>query len=331
MSVDARTVSTGELFATVVDIRRFSIHDGDGIRTTIFLKGCSLSCVWCQNPETISARIEPVYFRKSCISCGLCVQAGTSGQAWRSEDGTVEVDTTVAGNWARLVDVCPTGALRWNAKSYRIPELVDIVLRDRPFFRDGGGVTLSGGEPLFRPQVAVELLRRFRDEGVNTAVETALHVNPQALVEAAEYSDTVFADFKVFDPSAHIRVVGRGSSLIIANLEHLLTSPRRENVVVRTPLIPGYTTGHDNLRRIGTFISGLYPEVRWELLNYNPLAAAKYDQVVGRDFAYAAGQNPPLYTSVEMDEFRAVARESGVRNVIGSRVASLASISSLPN
>jgi pyruvate formate lyase activating enzyme len=310
------TVAPGTLLATVVDIRRFSTHDGDGIRTTIFFKGCPLSCVWCQNPETISARIEPVFFRKSCISCGLCVKAATSGEAWRGEDGTDEVDTSVAGNWARLIDICPTGALRWNAKDYRIPELVKIVLRDRPFFRDGGGVTLSGGEPLFQPRVTVELLRRFRDEGVNTAVETALHVHTRALAEAAEYSDTVFADFKVFDPSAHSRVVGRGNSLITANIEYLLTSPHRGNVVVRTPLIPGYTTGRDNIYRIGAFISGLYPEVRWELLNYNPLAAAKYDQVLDRDFAYAAGQNPPLYTSAEMDEFRAIARESGVRNVI---------------
>ena len=310
------TVATEELLATVVDIRRFSTHDGDGIRTTIYLKGCSLSCVWCQNPETISPLIEPMFFRRRCISCGLCVQAGTSGEAWRGQDGTVEVDTSVAGSWARLVDACPTGALRWNAKNYRIPELVKIVLRDRPFFRDGGGVTLSGGEPLFRPRVAVALLRSFRDEGVNIAVETALHVQTRTLAKAAEYSDTVFADFKVFDPSTHSRVVGRGNSLINENIEYLLTSPHRDNVVVRTPLIPGYTTACENIYRIGAFISGLHPEVRWELLNYNPLAAAKYDQVLDRDFAYAAGQNPPLYTSTEMDEFRAIARESGVRNVI---------------
>jgi pyruvate formate lyase activating enzyme len=311
------SVATEELLATVVDIQRFSIHDGDGIRTSIYLKGCPLSCLWCQNPETMSPRIEPVFFRKSCISCVLCSQAAaTSGQAWRREDGTVEVDTSVTGDWAILIDVCPTRALRWNAKNYPISELVDIVLRDRPFFRDGGGVTLSGGEPLFRPRVAVELLRRFREEGVNTAVETALHVPMRALAGAAEYSDTVFADFKVFDPSAHSRVVGRGNSLITANIEYLLTSPHRDNVVVRTPLIPGYTTGRDNIRRIGAFISGLYPEVRWELLNYNPLAAAKYDQVPDRDFAYAAGQNPPLYTPAEMDGFHGVARESGVRNVI---------------
>ncbi len=307
---------TDDALATVVDIRRFSIHDGAGIRTTVFLKGCPLACVWCQNPETISPRIEPVFFPKTCIGCGKCVEKSSNGEAIRDSDGAIAIDTTAQGNWQAIIDACPTGAIRWNATSYRIPELVELLLRDRPFFRNGGGVTLSGGEPLFRPKVAIELLRQLHAQHVDTAIETALHVKTSAIAEAAEHLDTIFADIKIFDSIKHAAAIGRGNSLVLENIHYLLTSSHREKVVVRTPLIPGYTTDPENIRAIGHYLRSLNPDVRWELLNYNPLAGAKYDQVPDREFAYAAGKNPPLYTEDEMKEFRDLARSTGVRRIV---------------
>lgn len=316
LPTSSRIRRTEELRATVVDIRRFSIHDGGGIRTTVFLKGCSLACLWCQNPETISPRIEPVFFPKNCIDCTICTDLASGKEISRGDDGKLHVDVTAAGNWEAIIAACPAGALRWNATTYTISDLVQLLLRDRPFYIDGGGVTLSGGEPLFRPRVAIALLAALADHGIDTAIETALHVKPAALEEAAQYLNTIYADVKIFSDTGHLAGVGRGNSLILANLRYLLTSPHRDRVIMRTPLIPGYTTDPANLQAIGAFASSIYPEVRWELLNYNPLASAKYAQTPQRKFAYPDGENPPLYTAAQMNQFRELAYESGVHNIL---------------
>lgn len=302
--------------ANIVDIRRFSTHDGDGIRTTVFFKGCPLACLWCQNPESISPLLRPTFFRNRCIDCGLCVEVAENGEAARGEDGTVTVRTDVTREWQRLLDACPTGALTWDGTTYTVSKIVEIALRDRPFFRHGGGVTLSGGEPLFRARAAIELLRRLKAENIHTAVETALHVRTDVLAAALENLDLLYADVKLLDPARHKAGVGRDNALIKENLAFLLRSPRRDDVIVRTPLIPHFTTTVENITAIGRFLVDLYPEVRWELLNYNPLAAAKYDIVKDRRFAFARDQNPPLYTADEMAEFRGIARESGVRRLV---------------
>ena len=124
------------LVANAVDIRRFSTHDGTGIRTTIFLKGCTLACRWCQNPETISGRIHPVFFPSRCIDCGLCVQAAGDGEVRREEDGRIVVDTTRESDWRALAAVCPANAITFDGSRYTVEDLVTLALRDKPFFRD---------------------------------------------------------------------------------------------------------------------------------------------------------------------------------------------------
>jgi pyruvate formate lyase activating enzyme len=305
------------LSANVVDIRRFSTHDGHGIRTTIFLKGCSLECAWCQNPETINPRRNPVFFRSRCIDCGLCVRAATHGEARQNEAGETFVDTTVSdADWENLTSLCPTGAIRFDSRRYTVAELVGVAQRDRVFFGEGGGVTLSGGEPLFLPHFASAFLKALKEAGMNTAIETALNVRPEFLAEALPYADHVFADCKLIDDAAHRRYVGAPNERILANLATLLTGERRADVTVRTPLIPGVTDGEDNIAGIASFISGLYPDVRYELLNYNPLASAKYDVLPGREFLFAPEENPPLFSKAQMAGFRDLARANGVWNLI---------------
>ena len=308
-------VEEAQLAANVEHIRRFSTHDGRGIRTTIFLKGCSLECAWCQNPETINPRIRPVFFRARCIDCGLCEALGGAAVT-RDGAGCVRVDTTAAADWEALCRVCPTGAITFDAKRYTVAELVELAQRDRVFFGAGGGVTLSGGEPLFLPHFAAALLRALKSAGINTALETALNVRQEFLFEALPWVDHIFADCKLIDPEAHRRYTGHTNERVLANLAALLRSDRRNDVTVRTPLIPGITDGEENIAGIARFISGVYPDVTYELLNYNPLAAAKYDLLPGVMYVFDTDENPRMFNPTQMAGFREIARASGVRNLV---------------
>lgn len=305
------------LAANVVDIRRFSTHDGAGIRTTVFLKGCTLACSWCQNPETIEPRLGAVFFRNKCIDCRLCVDIATHGEASVDAVGRVSVDVTVkAADWLAQVNTCPTGAIAFSGVRYTVDELVDIVQRDQVFFRDKGGVTLSGGEPLFVSRFAAAVLAELQAVGIDTAIETALNVKPEVVAEVLPHCDHVFADLKLLDSDAHRRHTGFGNEQILANLTMLLSSERAGDVVVRTPLIPGITATDENIAAISAFIAGLYPDVRYELLNYNPLAAAKYDLLPGRTFVFDDADNPRELSSEELEHFRNLARASGVRGIV---------------
>lgn len=308
-------VEEPQLAANVVDIRRFSTHDGQGIRTTIFLKGCSLECAWCQNPETINPRIRPVFFRTRCIDCGLCEAAGGAAVT-RDGEGRVRVDTTAPADWEAMATVCPTGAITFDAKRYTVAELVELAQRDRVFFGAGGGVTLSGGEPLFLPHFAAALLRALKSAGINTALETALNVRQEFLFEALPGVDHVFADCKLIDPEAHRRYTGHTNERVLANLAALLRGDRRDDITVRTPLIPGITDGEENIAGIARFISGVYPDVTYELLNYNPLAAAKYDVLPGVMYVFDTDENPRMFNPAQMEGFREIARANGVRNLV---------------
>lgn len=313
----AGVTDESHLAANVVDIRRFSTHDGHGIRTTIFLKGCSLECAWCQNPEAIDARINPVFFRTRCIDCGLCLEADTSGAVTKDADGKIRVDTTVKdADWDMLNRVCPTGAITFDARRYTVGELVALAERDRVFFGSGGGVTLSGGEPLFMPHFAAALLRELQAADMNTAIETALNVREEFLFEALPHVNSVFADLKILDPEQHRRYTGHTNERILSNIRALLTSDRRDDVTIRTPLIPGITDSEENIGGIARFLSGIYPDVRYELLNYNPLAASKYDVLPGVVYVFDTDDNPQMFSKAQLAGFHELARSNGIRNLV---------------
>lgn len=296
----------------VFDIRRFSTHDGDGIRTTIFLKGCPLRCVWCQNPEGIDVRRHVVYFDTRCIGCLSCVHQCQNG-AVSLEDGKITLHRDIPNDWDATIDTCPTGALAYDCRQMTVEQAVNELKRDLPFFRHGGGVTLSGGEPFSQQDFALELLKALEKEGIHTAVESALCIPSSVLLQALPFIDTLFADCKVLDPELHRRFTGVDNSLIRRNLSLVLQSAYRDRVVVRTPLIPEYTATIENVEAIGRFLSGLYPDVTYELLNYNPLAEAKYKHV---DWDYCFTQNPHKFSPQQMQDFAAAARRGGVQNVL---------------
>ena len=297
--------------ALIFDIRRFSTHDGAGIRTTVFFKGCPLRCAWCQNPEGIAPQAKLVHFANSCILCGRCTQI-KDGAAHIENDKLI-LDSAKVKHPDEYEYICPSGALRMDSKWYEMDELIEILKRDMPFFKHGGGVTLSGGEPFFQAEFIIGLLKQLKSININTAAESSLFADSETVKAALPFIDTLFADFKVCDDIKHREYTGVSNKIIRDNIKMVLQSPYRDNVIIRTPLIPMHTANADNLSRTAKEISGWYPDVRYELLNYNPLAKAKYEHM---DYDYCFADNPPLYTKQQMEEFYKIIKNAGIVNII---------------
>lgn len=305
-------MTTSEHTGRIFDVRRFSTHDGGGIRTTVFFKGCPLRCAWCHNPEGIDFGRRPLWFAGKCISCGSCAEAARFGGVRRTETG-IAVDPAAEEDWNAILDACPTGALRWDSRDVTVDELMELIRRDTPFYaHGGGGATLSGGDPLMQADFARELLLRCREEGVHTAIETELHAPEEAVQAVLPLVDLIYADLKLLDGGLHRHWTGVGNERILSNLEALLTGPLSERLILRTPLIPEITATEENLRAIAAWLARRNSAVRWELLNYNPLAAAKYP-LVGRE--YSLQENLPRFSAEQMEAFAELARSAGVKNV----------------
>lgn len=305
------TISEG-LTGRIFDIRRFSTHDGGGIRTTVFMKGCPLRCAWCHNPEGIDFARRPVWFRGKCMGCGSCVEACRDGGVVRLDHG-VKIHPEANEDWDAVMDGCPTGALRWDSRDMTIDEVMAELRKDSAFFAHGGGVTLSGGDPLFQSEFAAALLQACRAEGIHTAVETELHAPLESVRAVLSRADLVYADLKLLDGELHKAYTGADNAPILKNLRWLLEGGLRERVIVRTPLIPGMTATEENIAAIAGWLAERYADVVYELLNYNPLAAAKYP-LLKREFCFA--ENPRRFTADEMAAFAEIARKKGLWNVI---------------
>jgi len=298
---------TGKVF----DIQRFSLHDGDGIRTTVFLKGCPMRCVWCQNPEGISSDTHLVINETRCIRCGLCTNAIPSIQM--KADGYPDVREVPAEQFDRAVTLCPAGALVKDCRVLSVSQVMDEVERDKVFFRRGGGVTFSGGEPFAQPAFFLALLKEAKARGLHTAAESCLYTTSAYVQQALPFIDLLFADFKLFDDIAHKKQTGVSNRQIVENLSFYLREKPAGQIIVRTPLIPGLTASTENIRKISAWLAGIHPNVPYELLNYNPLAAAKYARM---DHPYCFRNNPPPFTRSEMQAFAQIAKDTGIQTVI---------------
>jgi len=215
--------------ALILNIQRYSLHDGSGIRTIVFFKGCPLNCPWCSNPESISSTIQKVRIHNKCIHCHHC-----------------DFD----------IDECPTGAMTEFGKYMTIDEVLIEIQKDMIFFRtSNGGVTLSGGEVLSQSIFAKELLKRLKSLGINTTIETSGQGSTQSLIELAPYLDLILFDLKIMDDKKSRLLLGADINLIKLNIKTLIFMNKR--VIPRVPLIPGYTLNDDNIREIIIFVKSL--------------------------------------------------------------------------
>ena len=285
---------------TIFDIKRFAIHDGPGIRTTVFLKGCNLNCVWCQNPEGIPFGKGIWVNKELCKACGSCVDSCPT-EALKLVQGRVKYDEKLCTFCDACIEVCPTHAIRRIDRSFTIEELVEEVVKDRVFFdTSNGGVTLSGGEPLGQPEFAIKFLERLKQENINTCIETALFVPQEILKRTIPFVDHYFVDIKLFDTHLHKKYIGTENELILENFRYLAS--RQDNIVVRVPLIPGITAHEENLKSIASFVHAINPRIKIELLNFNWVSKAKYDAL---GIKYFNGTHKS-FSEKEMDNFNSM-------------------------
>jgi pyruvate formate lyase activating enzyme len=291
----------------VFDIQRFSVHDGPGIRTLVFLKGCPLRCLWCDNPEGQAPAPELVFRQSLCIGCGACVPACPRG-ALHLEDTALRVERDLCDLCGQCVQVCSPQALSIAGRWMSVGEVLSEVGRDRVFYDTStGGMTVSGGEPLGQPRFLEALLRAAKAERISTTLETSGHAPWPSLERVMRWTDLVLYDIKHADPAAHRRLTGVSNELILENARRIagLGVP----MVVRCPIVPGLTDDLRDLRSLFQFVADLPGVKELHLLPYHRLGEPKYT-MLGRQYGLK-GTQPP--TPEAMPRLSELARAQGLR------------------
>jgi pyruvate formate lyase activating enzyme len=295
---------------SIFDIQRFSIHDGPGIRTTVFFKGCLLDCPWCSNPESVISPPELLYSRASCLKCGRCVQVCPDGALALADDGVV-VDRDMCSVCDECSQVCPSGALRVVGRRVAVADVLREVARDAVFYQhSGGGVTLSGGEPLLQPDFALGLLEGAHALGIHSAVETNGFTSEDVISGVLSRADLILYDVKHTDPARHRAATGMTNSAILRNAR--LAASLGIKMVIRVPVIPGFNDDLDQITAIGEFARGLGLS-ELHLLPYHKYGVAKY-VALGRPYTLLDAQTPP---SGQMDSFRQELQLLGLKVRVG--------------
>ncbi|MBE6938040.1 MAG: glycyl-radical enzyme activating protein [Ruminococcaceae bacterium] len=272
------------LRGTVTNIQHFSVHDGPGVRTTVFFKGCPLRCYWCHNPETQNPRPELSFRAEKCIGCGECraVCPGKDPAGLRFSP-----ECLVCGACAKQ---CWSGAIRVEGREAEEDEIFAEITRDRAaYISSGGGVTFSGGEPLLWGELVCSLGEKCRREGIHVAIETSAYAPPEAVERAAKSADLVMCDIKAVSPELHRAGTGWDNGLILENIGLLSRSPTE--LILRTPVVPGFNDGEAELKAIGRFVASLPNRHVLELLPFHGLCKGKYT-ALGREFLADGVESP---------------------------------------
>ena len=288
---------TGRVF----NIQRFSLHDGPGIRTTVFLMGCNLNCRWCHNPEGKQTEFRLQYDRKKCIGCGQCAAVCPEKVHSVTRNGhTVKFDECIG--CGKCIEICPAGALSFTGREYTAEELTAQICRDRNFYKDTGGVTFSGGEPLLQADFVAETARLCREQGVpSVTVDTAGNVPRAAFEKVLPYVDHFLFDVKAAGEEVHIAGTGVSNRQILENLRWL--DRQGKNIHIRVPVLPGVNDDPGEIRRIGDVVHSLQSVRELRLLPYHTFGREKYETIGDPEPACF-----PIPDDDTMDELRRVAR-----------------------
>lgn len=271
----------------VFNIQRYSLHDGTGLRTLVFMKGCPLRCKWCANPEGLSKGYSLIYNDAECVGCGKCIPVCKQGAIYADHAGTIKWNKRLCTECMECVSVCIPHARKIVGSTFTVEELLQEVEKDSIFYRNSkGGVTVGGGEPMLQADFVSEFLKKCREEyGINTAVETSCFAPWEQVKKVFDYTDIIHVDLKHMDNEIHKELIGVSNEIILDNLVKTaeMYDFNRKKLIIRMPIIPGLNSSDENINRAADFVKRLKVVSRVDLLPYHNFGAAKYKKLKGVD------------------------------------------------
>lgn len=299
MQKETTSKNKGIIFNT----QKYSVHDGPGIRTLVFMKGCPLRCLWCSNPEGQKPLPEMAYYKKLCVRCYKCVEICPNGAIKIQKDGNLKTLRDKCTNCGSCVKVCSASARRIFGSYITVDEVLEDVKKDAIFYRrSGGGITVGGGEPLAQAEFVKELLRKAKEEyGIHTAIETCAYAKPDVMMSVLKYVDFIFCDIKHIEPIKHRQLTSVSNKQILSNIRLIVSEllPKGKEIVIRVTVIPKINDDLEDLLGIAEFIKKLEKNIKVELLPYHELGKQKYKALDGKYPLEDLRINPPSKEHIE--------------------------------
>ena len=294
----------------VLGITRMTIHNGPGIRTLILFKGCPLRCLWCSTPESQKAEPEIAIYPSKCIRCGQCVPTCPMN-AIHLVNETISITRSLCYSCGKCTQVCYSEAIRLLGQAMTVEELLSEARKDMIFYKhSGGGVTISGGEPLLDPDFTINLLQAFKEEAISVGVDTCGHVPWASIEQILPYIDFFLWDIKHMNPETHMKLTGVSNELILNNARSV--SKKNVPLYIRVPVIPGYNDSEENIRTTCEFARGLYSVVEVDFQPLHHLGKARYDSL-NRLYPIA---NIPLIPDSVLQNMKRLAESYGLKSSI---------------